>query len=383
MAEGGAPAPGQRSGLAVPELLCPFPERMNPLADGVGRSTIGWAASFGLVGPSGRPERALRAAAAGRLAGRLRPRADREELSVLSDLYAWMFLQDDRRDETEIGLSPGGLSEGDARFLTILEEAAYSPGRAASARTGPGDGPAEAALLDLAGRLFRRAPTAGWRRRFVRAFSGYLAATTWEARNRARGVAPDPASYRRMRPLTAGLGVDDELLYWGESTRPPPAAPSNPAVRRLLASSALAVCWANDLYSLPKELAGGEEHNLVVVIARAEGVPLAEALGRVARAHDEEVASFLALKGRVLGPRPTSGSPASISSPPPPEAAVTTPEDPTADRRLAAYVAALEYRMRGNIEWSRETSRYQVASEARIASAPSGGTGLEKRKPCA
>lgn len=383
MAEGSAAAPGRRSGLVVPELLCPFPARMNPSADPVGRETLGWAASFGLVESGGRPARALRAAAAGRLAGRLRPRASREELSVLSDLYAWMFLEDDRRDETRAGLDPGGLSEGDSRFLTILEDAAASP-RRASALLKPGDGPSETALLDIAGRLFFGSTPAGWRRRFVRAFSAYLAATTWEAQNRARGTTPDVASYRRMRPLTAGLGIDDELIFWGESTRPPPAALADPAVRRLRAFSSLAVCWANDLYSLPKELARGEEHNLVAILARKEGVAIGAALGRVALAHDEEVTSFLALKGRVLGSRGEAacGLPASVSTAPLP-GPVAAPEVPGYDRQLAAYVSALEHRMRGNLDWSREAARYQVASEDRIAPTPSGGTGREKRKPCA
>ena len=384
LAEGGGAATGRRPGLAVPELLCPFPPRINPLADVAGRETLRWAASFGLIEPTnGSSARALGAAAAGRLAGRLRPDAPLEELSVVSDLYAWMFLEDDRRDETAEGFSPHGLSEGDARFLAILEASAARTRRPPAQPQRPGDGPAEEALLDLARRLFGRAPSAGWRRRFVRAFSAYLAATAWEAQNRARGETPDEASYRRMRPLTAGLGIDDELLHWGESTRQPLEALSDPDVRRLLASSALVVCWANDLYSLPKELARGERHNLVVVLARARGVPIDEAFARAARAHDEEVASFLALKGRVLGPRASAGvRPAPVPTSPLPEPAAA-PEVPGPDRRLSGFVSALESRMRGNLDWSREAARYQVASEAKIASAPPGPTGREKRKPCA
>lgn len=383
LAEGGGAASGQRPGWAVPDLLCPFPSRINPLADAAGRETLRWAASFGLIEPNGSSARALGAAAAGRLAGRLRPDAPAEELSVVSDLYSWMFLEDDRRDETPEGFSPGGLSEGDARFLAILESSASSPRRPPAQPQRPGDGPAEEALLDLARRLFGRAPSAGWRRRFVRAFSAYLAATTWEAQNRARKKTPDEASYRRMRPLTAGLGIDDELLHWGESTRPPLEELSDPDVSRLAASSGLVVCWANDLYSLPKELARGEEHNLVAILAREGGVPFGEAVVRVARAHDEEVASFLALKGRVLGPRASAGGrPAPVPTSPLPEPAAA-PEVPGPDRRLAAYVSALESRMRGNLDWSREAARYQVASEASIASAPPGPTGREKRKPCA
>ena len=309
--------------IVVPDLFCPFAPTVNKHTDLVQEETARWASSFGLL-PDERSRQQFRATAAGRLATGLHPFAGREDLRLISDFYAWMFLQDDRRDESGVGRRPGSLSDDDRRSIEVLE----------GNNPEPHDGPSVHALGDLRDRLSLRAPGPAWVRRFVRGVEKYFDASLWEAANRARGIVPDPQDYARMRPLTAGLGVDDELIELTGEARLFGGAREHPAVRRLTLSSHNAVCWANDVVSLEKELAHDDVHNLVVVLARAEGLGLQDALNRVAGIHDEEVRNFVRLSSHL----PSFGE--------------------AVDEQLKRYVAVLRARIRGNLDWSRESARY-------------------------
>jgi 5-epi-alpha-selinene synthase len=314
--------------VEVPDLYCPFAPTVNAHAEEVREETLRWASSFGLLVDENY-RWVLQAAAVSDLAGRCHPSARREDLCLISDFYAWMFLQDDCRDESEVGWSPGRLSDDDRRSLEVLEgdEPTHH------------DGLPVHALGDLRDRFYARAPGPGWMRRFVRGIAAHFDAATWEATNRARGIVPDLDTYVSMRPLTAGLGIDDELIELASEVRLFAGAKEHPTVRRLTVASHRVVCWANDLISLRKELASGDVHNLVLVLARAEDLVLQEAVDRAARMHDAEVREFVRLSSHL----PSFGA--------------------AVDEHLRRYVAALQARMQGNLDWSREAERYRQGVE--------------------
>lgn len=310
--------------ISVSDLFCPFAAGANVHATAVQKETAQWAASFGLL-PDEWSRRRFYATAATKLAARTRPAVPLEQLRLTSDLYFWMFLQDDMRDESEVGWHPEHLSDEDACYLNILS------GEDPAKR----DGPLVHALADLTSRLRARAPGPVWTHRFARAVGEYLDATIWEASNRARGTVPDLATYVEMRPLTGGLRIDDELIGLCEGTRLPREVTEHEVVRFLRRTSANAVCWANDLLSLEKELTRGDMHNLVVVLARAENLELQQATQKVVRMHDAEVHTFI-------------------------ESAASLPSFGNAvDADLARYVTILATRMRGNLDWVRESERYR------------------------
>lgn len=310
--------------ISLPELYCPFAPAVNAHAEDVQEETLLWASSLGLL-PDERFREAFRAAAIGELAARFHPFAHREELHLISDFYAWMFLQDDHRDELEVGQHPGRLFHEDRRSLEVLG------GDGPSAQ----DSPSVHALCDLRDRLVFRMPGPTWMRRFVRSVENHFDATVWEATNRAQSIVPDPDTYLRMRPLTSGLAIDDELIELAGEARLFGGAREHPTVKRLSLSSQKVVCWANDLISLEKELAHGDVHNLVLVLAHHESLDLREAIYRVAQMHDAEVREFERLSSRL----PYFGA--------------------AVNEHLERYVAALQARIRGNLDWSRESARYQ------------------------
>lgn len=309
--------------IVVPDLYCPFASALNKHAATIQEETIWWVSFFGLL-PNEWSHQAIRAAAISKLAARFHPSTGPQELRLISDFYTWMFLQDDRRDESEVGWRPGLLFENDRRSLQVLE------GDDPTWR----DPPSVHALRNLRDRLNAQAPGPAWMRRFVRGVENYFEATTWEATNRAQGIVPDPDTYARMRPLTAGLAVDDELIELAGEARLFGGAREHPTVRRLTLASHRAVCWANDVVSLEKELAHADVHNLVLVLVHAEGLGLQEAVDRVGRMHDIEVRDFVRLSSHL----PSFG--------------------PAVDGQLRRYVAALQARIRGNLDWSRESARY-------------------------
>lgn len=313
--------------LGASDLFYPFAPAVNAHADAVHKETARWASSFGLISQGWSRGGFATAGTAG-LAARTRPTASREELRLTSDLYTWMFLQDDLRDSSEIGWRPGYLSDYDARYLRVLR------GEDPTDR----DAPLVHALGDLVRRLRARASSPIWVRRFARAMGEYLGATIWEASNRARGATPDIATYLEMRPLTAGLRIDDELIGLDENTRFPPEVGEHRSVRRLRRASANAVCWTNDLLSFEKELACGDTHNLVLILARAENLELREALRRVVQMHNTEVQTFV----EIAADLPSFGG--------------------AVDANLSRYVAALSARMRGNLDWACEAERYRSAA---------------------
>jgi 5-epi-alpha-selinene synthase len=314
--------------FTIPELYCPFPSAVNPHADEVNRHTVEWMRRFRLVADE--PEHGkIHAVNIGRLAGRFHPEAPRDALQLVSDWYAWMFLQDDRRDESEIGEQPGRLAAVDTTYLDILR----------------GEEPVEErdplahALWDLQQRLEARS-TATWMRRFIRSVREYFESTIWEATNRARGITPDLASYIRMRPLTGGFAMDTELIEIIERTHLPPEVRDNPVVRRMALASSNVVCWANDIISFEKEVAHGDVHNLISVLQHEHKIGVHEAVERAAGMHDSEVRKFMWLERNV----PSFGG--------------------RMDVNLALYISTLRSRMRGYLDWSEESERYRRSADA-------------------
>lgn len=329
--------------ITIPELYCPFPRRINRHVETVRGGSLDWVRRLGLVGGE-KDYQKIRHSDCGGLAARFHPEAPLEGLQIVSDFYTLMFIRDDLRDDSEVVEDPGWIASLDTRYLEILEGA--EPGKVA--------GPLEEALADLRRRLFAKAPTRTWMRRFIRSVRGHFEANAWEAQNRTLGVVPELSAYLRMRPLTNGLDTDTELIEAVEEVRLPPEVRDHPVVNRLADASNNAVCWANDIISLQKEVESGDVHNLVLVLQHSDESTLQEATESAAGMHDGEVREFVRLESQL----PSFGK--------------------VVDASLGHYISTLRARVRGNLEWSHESGRY--ATPVRIlthdlAEAPSSFNG--------
>ncbi len=167
--------------------------------------------------------------------------------------------------------------------------------------------------------------------RFAARVRELFAAFVVEAQTRSAGSIPGLASYLQLREQTVGLHVEFALGEIVEAITLTPAERGHAGLVTLARLASDLVGWANDIYTHEKEMRAGETHNLVFVLAQAEGLPLAAAVERAVAMHDAALLRFVALADELGG----SGSGA-----------------------LRRYAGMLRAWVRGHLDWGRETGRY-------------------------
>jgi hypothetical protein len=309
-----------------PELYCPFPSALSPHAAQAQEGSTAWARRLHLLQRESAYKRLSRLQY-GMLMARAYPAAPPEILQVITDWCTWLFLLDDQCDEAGIGHDPGQLRQFHARLLDLLSGTAPDP-RAEPLAHG---------LWDLHIRLLTHAPE-GWLARFRRSVAQYLAANVWEATNRRDRQVPDFATYRAMRPYTSAVYPCLLLIELAESLRLPADVHDHATVQVMAQMTNNVISWANDLVSLEKERQNGDVHNLVIILANEEQIPLSAAVERVVELHDAEVRAFITLSERL------------------------PPFTPAVDSALSRYVLGMRFWMRANLDWSLAAVRYRSAA---------------------
>lgn len=312
-----------------PAIFEPHTAPINRHVDVVEREGVAWVLRyFPAVALSPGRLRKLQAAKFARLAARGLPRAPQAELRLVCDWITWLFFYDDALCDDVAG---GGsadplarLQEVQARMLAVL--------RGTGARGG--DEPLVHMLADLTARTAEWA-TGEFFARFVGDVERYFQSNVWELRNLIRGVIPALALYVKMRPLTGAACVVFDLIELTRRTRL--AGPRQHAlVQQLELLANNAICWANDVRSLEKELAEHNPHNLVLALKADLGLSTDEALARAAAMQAAEEDAFDALV-EVL----------------PDFVGLATPE-------VRGYVDDVRSFIRGNLVWMDETMRYRA-----------------------
>ncbi|MEV6774575.1 family 2 encapsulin nanocompartment cargo protein terpene cyclase [Nocardia sp. NPDC051030] len=332
-------APRKRAaGSAIPPLYCPPPQRDDPvLAEAVNTGIIAWAKEIGLY--EGRLDE-LHKANFGRLIMLAHPNcddADRLLAAAKCAVSEWSvddyYCEEDASDiapdgshssaEAELGprlelcaaaMDPVHLP---ARYQAQVEKAMRSDPILRAFRTSfehlaKYASPAQLARLrtEIAGWFIALGAEAGWRG------AGRMP-PVWEyLLNR------QPHSFLPcMAPIDA---VDGYELSAAEYT--------DPRMRRVTTTAALAAQMVNDLYSMAREdLSNGREFNLPTVLAAEEKCSRREAVQRTAEVHDELMHRFEAEAGAL--------------------AATGSPE-------LRRFLGGLWAWMGGNRAWHADSRRY-------------------------
>jgi 5-epi-alpha-selinene synthase len=284
----------------------------------VERENLAWLERFGLV----RDEVAIRRARGamfGSLASRAYPTASRDGLAVAAAWATWLFLRDDVCDERDGGA--GDVSRRNESQIRVL--AGYAAPAAGDAF--------ELALADIRDRMIA-VGGASWMSRFVGNVQDYFEACAWEASNRARGVVPDLDTYVHMRDLTGAVRTCFDIYELVDGGPLPVEVRSAPAVREILTIGNRMICWSNDIFSVDKERAHGDFHNLVLILERSGSSP-DEAMGLAAEMHDRLVDELALNEARL---------------------------EKVSDRMSAAVplLRAVKQWARANLDWSIETGRY-------------------------
>ncbi|WP_330181756.1 family 2 encapsulin nanocompartment cargo protein terpene cyclase [Nocardia sp. NBC_01503] len=302
----------RQAGQAIPPLYCPPPVRDNPeLGEAVNVGILSWAKEIGLY--EGRLDE-LRKADFGRLIMLAHPDCDDADrlLAAAKCAVSEWSVDDYYCEEDASDIAPDGSHSNAAaelgprlelaaaamdpvhlpvRYQAEVEAAMQSDPILRAFRTSFEHlsrfaSPTQVARLrtEIAGWFIALGAEAGWR-------GAKRMPPVWEyLLNR------QPHSFLPcMAPIDAVGGY--EL---------PAAEYTDPRVRRVVTTAALASQMVNDLYSMAREdLSGGREFNLPTVLAAEENCSRADAVQRTAEVHDELVHRFEAEAGALAA----SGSP--------------------------------------------------------------------------
>ena len=311
----------------------PTGQTLNPHHSAAEQRNIEWVLRFcpGLAQEPAKLDR-LRQARFSRLAALTYPRVGADELTLLCNWITWLFVHDDCWCDD---------SDADEAALTQLHTQVL-----ATLRGELTPAPDDTALLHMLAELgprIRRWANDGWMDHFIADIDAYLQSNRWEAQNRRLGLTPPLASYVKMRCFTGAMDTVFDCIELCEHLDFAPGLREHTALSRLRLLANNCVCWANDIFSLDKELLEHNAHNLVFVLRRERGLTLAQALDQAVAMHDAELRAFEWSAARL------------------PDFAGEFRRQfgARAEAAIGTYVAGLRSWMRGNIAWSWETPRYK------------------------
>lgn len=313
---------------------------INPCHAVVEQQNIAWVLhhSPGIAEDANKLHR-LQLARFSRLAAFTYPRVGCDELALICNWITWLFFHDDCYcDDSDVEELP--LARMHAVALAVLR-GRHVPG--------PGDGPLLHMLADLRRRMAAYT-SPEWLGRFIADVDRYLQSNRWEAENRRNDVSPPLAAYVKMRRYTGAMDTVFDCIELGEHLHLDPALRDHTAISSLRLMANNCVCWANDIFSVDKELLENNAHNLVFVLRNEYGLTLPEAVEQAVAMHDAELRAF-------------DGSAAHL-----PDLRREFGEEMAAAARI--YVAGLRSWMRGNQAWSWETPRYKGCLSMRGCDTP-------------
>ncbi|MEU6562070.1 terpene synthase family protein [Nocardia nova] len=299
--------------------------QQNPHAVTAIRHVNDWVAAQGLVVREAARDRFARADF-GAFAALVYPTADAAALDLTADWFAWFFLLDDQLDDGVIGHAPERLAALMASILDVVGDRPIEPDAPMIVR----------ALADL---WERTTPVTGpvWRRRFIDHATRCALAAVWEADNRVHATVPSDAEYVTQRRHTGAIYPCMDLIEIVERIELPDGVYTGELFTRALDAACDVVCWTNDVFSVDKETALGEYHNLVSLHEHWDRMSRTAALETTMTRIVARLAEFTELQPRVLAAWPGHAE------------------------ELAGYLAGMRSWMRGNLDWSAETRRYRDA----------------------
>ncbi|WP_413758912.1 epi-isozizaene synthase [Streptomyces sp. MMBL 11-3] len=213
-----------------------------------------------------------------------------EVLQAIADYSAWFFAWDDRHDRDVIH----GRSAAWERLRVLLHATLDSPKEHLYHQD-----PLVAGFADSMVRLYSFLGE-GWNARFAEHSHAVIEAYDKEFHNRTSGIVPTVEEYLELRRLTFAHWIWLDLLEPSAQYELPAAVRENAAYRRAALLCQEFAAWYNDLCSLPKEMAGGELHNLGISLIHHQGMTLEESVKEVRRRVEECITGFLDAEEQVL-----------------------------------------------------------------------------------
>ena len=249
---------------------------------------------------------------------------NQENLCLCCDWYSWAFLYDDQLDQMEFGRHPEQVRAFQDHLLALLQH----PHQADPSQEGPG----ALALLDIWQRLCQLI-SPSWQQRFLSHLTDLFAAISLETAHRAHRQILSVQDYITLRRRASGMYNSFDLIEALGTGEMPSSLYENRSIQDLLQTACDIICWTNDVYSLQKEVAAAELHNLVVVVEQTQGSVQA-AVNQVCGMIETQTHRFQQMVEHF------------------PLRAFQVDYD------LPSYLADVSSLIGGNLDWSRQTGRY-------------------------
>ncbi|WP_405020818.1 cytochrome P450 [Kitasatospora sp. NBC_00070] len=312
-------------------LQLPFPARISPDAARAAAEHLQWPRSFGLLPTDTAAERHARGHYA-ELAARFHPAATGPDLALGVDQMSWFFCFDDAFD------GPAGHHPEQAR--TVVDAVADTLDQPPA----PDAPPLARAFHDLWLRS-REGMSPPWCERAATHWRAYLYGHVQEAANRHSGTPLTVDEYLRLRRDTIGVQPTLDLAERIGHYELHADLFTSDTVAALRTLAAEIDSLHNDLYSLAKEDAGSDPHNLLLILRRANGAEHDACAGVIGMLH-ARIARFRDLEGEL---RTLDGT-----------AHLGAHDRKALDRYLRD---ALHTVMRGPYDWAPRSGRYGTGPE--------------------
>lgn len=343
-----AESPGAEPFLV--EINCPLPGSLHEQQAILRDRHLGWARSFDLM-PSEQAFERYRATRFDMLIGYQYHGWSLEAAVIASHLMTWFFVFDDNMDiEHE-------LDSTGRRYTTMLAQRHLDILDGVEPKLG--DPAVVVAFHDFLGRVRALAGerSSGWYQRMVHHLREYVHGTLWEGViGPTTPARANTAMYMQVRHMAVGVAPCHDLMAIASRVEAVPREAQFfiERIERLAINYSI---WVNDLAGLNRDRARGLA-NVVFTIQKDHGLSLEAATRMVARMCDGELAAFFQMEEELPLLLPAVWE--------------------RQGGQLLAYCEVLRRWMRGLLDWSARSDRYQrlnvdmsLQSEATIREAAS------------
>lgn len=301
-------------------LDCPFPSRISEYVLAVEDHTNQWADIFEIYKTH---ENRYKSALFGHMTCRFYPTASFERLCILNDLLSLLFVVDDIFDHEEgfeTSARPIRLEKFAEKFLGIIK---YNES------CNKEDGAILNAIYDVWWRLQDNS-TAEWQAKFMSDIHLLFTGIAWQRENIKNGIVPNFNEFKKWRPLFGGAHLAATLIFFAQNTQTNLHKFLRGPLANLTNRCGHLGCWANDILSFQKEKDHGDTHNLVTILQHQYNISVPKSELKAIEIHNHDMMEFKEVY-----------------------------EDLYSSGIERGYISDLSNILRGNLDWSRESSRYE------------------------
>ncbi|MCC0093955.1 terpene synthase family protein [Streptomyces flavotricini] len=275
--------------FSVPDFHLPFGNSKHPLAARANAEATSWALGHELVTDAAEQFTAI---GCGHLAGRVSGDVPYETVVLLAEWMAWSFVLDDQHDHL---IRTGELAAWRPVTDAITEYLATGRTSRSTSRRNP----LVKGFIELCDRILG-GMSPGTAARYRTHVPQMLHSLDQEAGNRGAARRPSVQDYVLMRRHSSQLLPMMDMVEAGLGIDLPQHIHDLPAFQAVVESAVDIISWGNDVFSLPKEHACGDNNNLVSLIASWEGRSLQEAVRSVEARIQVRIEDYVTAERRLF-----------------------------------------------------------------------------------